>query len=676
VAAKGAEVKLGDPLPLNDKGMTLLAGELCEMKDELEEESKDYFSDISCWWAWYHAIPDTEWRSDPFDGASNIQIPVIQTQVDPMVARTLLQLMSSSTFWTGGANSDEWERLKGSMFEFLNWGVYHQPGANLFDTLEPGITEQQNIGEVVWEQRWVKKTRPVVTPNGRVQLMSFGEGPTAIHRPRERYLFSRTTTIDQADCVFVQDFHSTSQLQRIALNDPKAIKSAFVDLPQGLEGAAADLENERRERSGQSPFDDTSRFAPHDVRTIHIEVPLQGLMQSLRGLPKVNSNGKVRFDEEVPTPCEVTLHVKSKKILKAIYHPLLLDSAPFYMATRKRGGSATEAGRGMAKDGEQLQRAICGHYNQSSDSVTVANALKLWTSDRNLEGKRWSPNKINFSSNLNEMGLKEYGSGVKNIQPDMALLQFLQAYAERSGGAADPVQGRESRMGGHPSPATNFLGMLQQSQINSSRSLKSLRTCLSKMGEHRALMYQQFETNKGDWIGKVFGVEDRERIMEYLEAESPLYGQVNFDIHAFSEVHNPDAERQKAVVISQMVTNHYITAAKYVEVIENPQAPPRLKALMEQALTALTKSTINFLEAAEVDEYEDYVNALDKGRTQSIDALRGLLPPQLGGGGQQPGAGLNGGGGGPPSPAGPGGPALLPGAGMAPLPGPGGGPLS
>ena len=672
------EVKLGDPLPLDDDGLRLLAGELFEIKDELEEEHSDYFSDISCFWAWYHCIPDTEWRSDPFDGASNIQIPVIQTQADPMVARTLLQLLSTSSFWTGGANSDYWRELTSSMFEFLNWGVYHQPAANLFDTLEPGITEQQVIGETVWEQRWIDRKRPVVTPNGRVQLLSFGQGPAAIHRPRERYLFPRLTTIDQADVVFVQDFHSTSQLQRVAQADPKAIKSAFVDIDQfcGLEGSAATLENERRERSGLAPIDDTSRFAPHDVRTVHIEVPLQGLMQSLRGLPRVNSNGKQRFAEEIPTPCEITFHPKSRRILKAIYHPLLLDCAPFYMATRKRGGSAVEAGRGMAKDLEQLQRVVSSHFNQASDSVTVANALKLWTSDRNLENKRWSPNKINFSSNLGEMGLKEFGQGVKNIQPDMGLLQYAQAYIERSGGAADPVQGRESRMGGHPSPATNFLGMLQQSQINSSRSLKSLRTALSKMGEHRALMYQQFETNKGDWIAKVFGVEDRERIMRYLEADSPIYGQVNFDIHAFSEVHNPDAERQKAIVISQMVTNHYITAAKYVEVIENPQAPPRLKALMEQALTALTKSTINFLEASEVDEYEDYVNALDKGRTQSLDALRGLLPGMGG-----PGAQLNGSpggppGGGPPPGASPGGQSLLPGPGLGPLPQGGGQPLS
>jgi hypothetical protein len=224
--------------------------------------------------------------------------------------------------------------------------------------------------------------------------------------------------------------------------------------------------------------------------------------------------------------------------------------------------------------------------------------------------------------------------------------------------------GQESKMGGHPSPATNFLGMIQQSQIQSSRALKSVREALSWVGAHRAVMYQQFEKNEGNWIERVFGPEDAGQIMAYLEAEQPLLGQVDFDVHAFSEVSNPDSERQKFIALDQLVTNHYVILAKYVEVMGNPQAPPVLKALMAQAATAKTNSLIKVLESVEIDNVEDYVGTLARAGDDVREQLAATLAIT--------GGGVGGGPGGPGAPGQPG-PQAVPGQGVGAVPG-GGGP--
>jgi hypothetical protein len=663
-------VKLGDPIPGlqdNPDRLRLLGGEIEELRLELEDQHTDYFNDISCWWSWYHAIPESSWRKVPYDGASNIVVPVIMSQADPFVARTLLQLLSTATFWSGSAESDEWRELAPSMFELLNWSVYHQPASGVLDTLEPAICEQMVIGETIWSQEWVDRKRPVLTPSGKVQLLSFGAGPALIHRPRERYLFPRTTLIQDADVVFIQDFYSWNQLCNLAQSDPKVIRSQFEGLAAfaGLEGPGAALDNERRARSGIAPHRSGGRFEPHDIRRVLIDTQLADLLSSTRGLGRPNTLRGQDIDE-IPVPIEVTYHPKSGRVLKAIYSDYLLADRPLYMASRKRGGSAYEGGRGLAKDLEMLQRYESSAFNQASDTVVMGNSAKLFTNDRNLENKTWQPNRIIFTPDPDK-GIKEIGASIKNIMPEMSLVGMADKMIERIGSASDPIQGRETKMGGHPSPATNYLGSIQQSQINASRSLKSLRDALSRVGLHRALMYQQFETNKGDWMTTQFGAEDAQRMLRFLQHNTPLYGNVDFDIYPLSEIHNPDAERQKAITIYQMVSNHTVTIAKLMEGarMAEMQQDPGLATWMRSSIQALTKSAQLFLEASEVDDWEDFVGTVQQSSNAALAALQQQLPGVAGGGGPPPGR--------PPGQPVAGGPPVPP-PGMAPVPQPSGGP--
>lgn len=656
----------GDPIPLSDAQRTALGHNLVDVLGELEREHAVYFKDISRWWDWYHAVPDVPVRSEPWPGASNLVVPVIAMQADAMVARMVLQIFGTGKLWIGTTENSKWSPILASIFEFLNYSSRKGMGADTFDHVEPALVEQQVIGRAYLYQTWDNRERWIVPPNSKKpQLVSIGAGPKLTHIPQERVLAMRDVPIHESDLVAIQSHFTWNALTREAKrNDWSSDAMALIEGHSGLVGPAARIREERRRRQGLTPTETIRSLQPHDVREVWVDYPFVALLdRSLRGI------SGVRFQEheadEVTVPIVVTLHPQTREVLHARYSPYLLDRWPIYEIVRKRGGTREEMGRGLAKDLEHPQRGISTVVNQGIDSVTFGNSLKVFTSDRDLEGKRWVPNKLNYTTDVNR--IKEM-TGAKNVASEIAIANILQAVSERIGGQPDPALGREIRQGGHPQPATNFLGLIQQSQITSSRSVVDVRRALSKIGEHRAVLYQQFERNRNGWISRVFGEEDAPNIMRWLDSPEPLIGQITFDVHALSEIHNPDAERQKAVVIDQMVTNHYGIVAQFLQAMENPQTPPSVKAALQKAVEAKGQSLINFLEASDIDDIDQYVERFRANQGANIDLVNQLAGFLQQGGAQ--GALGAAGGNGSPRALSPGGAQPAPEPGVVPLPRP------
>jgi hypothetical protein len=145
---------------------------------------------------------------------------------------------------------------------------------------------------------------------------------------------------------------------------------------------------------------------------------------------------------------------------------------------------------------------------------------------------------------------------------------------------------------------------------------------LGKVAEHRTILYQQFEKNRGGWIGHTFDEDDAQDIIDVLSDDKVVTGQMRFDIFAISEMHNPDAERQKAILIDQVYTNYVTQCAKFIEVASNPKAPEPMKRLMVEAIESKGKSLAKFLESSDVDEVEAFVFELQEKQNGDI---RGLL---------------------------------------------------
>lgn len=624
----------GTPINLTQEQKTALGGAIHEILENLESDHDTYIRDTGKHWDWYDAKPLVGQRSYPWAGASNIVVPFIQSQTNPAISKAMLTLFSSKMWWTSSENKLVREIRQG-IFAYLNRSVTKP--FDMEEAVDSWVTEMFVIGESLAGQRWKRDERPMVIPGQtKPKLINFGEGAEFYHRPREHWLWNRGT--HPKDSEFLCEVISTTwtQLQHLARIQDGWDEAALERIrdQRGFEGAIKEAEQRRRRSMGQKETPTNVTFEPYDIRQCSITWPMFRSMD--RRLAELGNITHLRGSavENISVPIQVWVHRKSREVLRAIYYPHLLSEWPvYYIRYRKRPGDDGHS-QGMAKGGEHVQRGMSSMFNQGIDALTKANSMNIVTTDANLARRELQPNTIPVVKATDDVrkSVMELGTQ-KQIQPDMLMVQALDSIGQRLYGQGDAQLGREVSIGGHPSPATNFLGQERQTSILSSRPIKSIRKALSMVGTHRFIMAQQYEKNEDDWMSLVFGKDDAELINRALNSEDPLAATMTMDVHSLSEIHNPDEERQKAVLIDQMVTAYVNQAMQWLEVKskamqqigeDGSEALKQLSSAIDQALAIKSEVTRLFLEASEVDEIEDFVIKFQEAQEKQLGAFGNL----------------------------------------------------
>ena len=602
----------GDPLELTTDQRTALGQAVQELVIDLETENQDMITDKPIHRDWYCATPDVPTRSQPWPGASNLVIPFIRTMADALIARAVLTTFATNKLWTGSSENQFYRDRLDSWFDFLNYSQRH--GFDTFEPIHDLVTEMYIHGHGVIQQVWEDSQRYVVAPGAKRPVkVSLGRGPKLQFWPSEYILYNRENPIGEAEIIACQNNMTWGKLTRTAQLGEWDLDG--IEGQQGLEGSSAQVRDQRRHQLGLEQTSTNHRLEPHDIREVLLDWPL---FQSLsRRFSDISAVSVGEHDSAaITTPIVVYLHRKTGKVLHAIHHPYLLPEWNFYEVRYRNMDS-----RGLAKILEHIQRGMTTVFNQAIDAVTWGNSIKAITRANKLLGKPMTPNQWIYTDDLE--GFREL-SGQKNVMPEMATMQLLQAIGERVGGQSDPNFGRETRMGGHPQPATNFLGQQANSQVLNTLPMKSLRKAISKMGEHRTIMLQQFEKNQNGWISQVFDQDDAAQIMEVLESDQVVSGQMRFDVHALSELHSPDEEMNRAINTYQLFTQYATNAARFLEVFENPQAPPKVKELMAFSVEGMGKMVTKILEAVGAEDAEEFVFRLQQGGAGGQDLIRAV----------------------------------------------------
>jgi hypothetical protein len=238
-------------------------------------------------------------------------------------------------------------------------------------------------------------------------------------------------------------------------------------------------------------------------------------------------------------------------------------------------------------------------------------------------------------------------------QMDTVGIQLLQANGERASGVTDPLMGRESRSGGHPSPATNYLGMMEAGAEMANEPVQILRRRLSEAGLYTASLYQQFDTDPTGRIERVFGSADAAKIQSWMfPRDQALVGNLKLDLVAMSETENPQVAMQKAMMVSQATVAYWGNVMRVVQVLANPQVPQMVKDACLKAVEVLSRTHQTMLEAGDYDKAAEAILTIEGGNDSGIEELRRLaaqaLAPTAGPGGPagpgqgappQPGAG-------------------------------------
>ena len=187
---------------------------------------------------------------------------------------------------------------------------------------------------------------------------------------------------------------------------------------------------------------------------------------------------------------------------------------------------------------------------------------------------------------------------------------------------ADPALCRETRSGGHPSPATSTLALMEQADLLSASTEVLIQHEVARMGQALAVLYQQFDTNEDGYLQRVFGEGDAADIEEFLFPQEPIPGNYMFDVVAFSGSFNPDVQMRRAITVGQAHMQYWSFVLQGAQAIESPQLGPVVKTSWVRAIEGATKTYERFLEASDIDDMEKFLAEIDKLGQYTAESLR------------------------------------------------------
>lgn len=624
-----------------------LGGCLSEIVTQYESDHARMLHDYRVYTKWYEAEPITKERTFPFRGASNLVVPLIRTACDSATARLFAMVQARRrTLWTGySENEDFADHYLQDILKFLNWAARRE--FDTFWSILDWITEATILGSSVLTLSWEERDRYLLLPNSRKpSKVNLRRGPKLQHWTAEKVLWDSGVPIRETEVCLFQSLYSWSELvrrQQLEGYRPEAVEATrshpITDGTPSLE-----VQYERERLAGVDISSRLTHRRLYDRRLAYLDWPvLQGMKGSTHIEPERFAFANEDDDERVRVPILVEFCPKSQQVFKIIHYPYLSSDGlnAFDLHFTRRAGYPR--GIGLAKKLEGLQAGMTMMVNQAVDAVTLGNSTILKTTDAALRQRPITPGQVVL---VNSMDSLEPVGTPKAIMPDIAMINLLEVFAERAGAATDPLVGRESRSGGHPSPATNYLGMLEQSTTMVSPIVKMMREQLSKVGEFAATLYQQFDTDPEGRLVRHFGNEAGDRISTFLfPTDDAIPGNVDFDLTALSETENPQSQIQQSLLISQVTQNYFATLFKALEIMKNPQMgqDPDVRQLVTKTIETLGRTHQHFLEAAEFDEAQDVIYRLQEQGANNAEALNrfAALLGRVGAG--QPGASDTGG---------------------------------
>jgi hypothetical protein len=628
----------GVELNLSAETREALGKELAQVVQDLESDHYDYFENLGAYWDYYDAKPLQRVRADPWRGASNTVVPLIRTAGDALAARIWGRMHTPLRTWIVRTANEDTETIAHTADEFMN-----REARTTFDISSPTYDwalECAVLGSAVTQVAWEPRFGYRWVPRGKdPQLVELSRGPVVRHVSRERCLWERDRTIAESSVFAKQSLLTNNDISRMVLThgwDETAARDIAQDT--GITGPTAEILQSKREKEGQAG--DTGNYSdPHDVREVWIDWAMADLVTRRPGnvqAPEFSDPADPRI------PIVVTIHRNTGRVLRAIAHPYYFDGWPFHdIYFRKKAGRG--AGDGVASILEQLQRTSTQMLNQSVDATTLNTSLKILTQNPRHKNLRFTPFHFLFVDNLADVQAVNIPH---TVGPDINLINMVTVMAERLTGISDPNLGRETRLGGHPSPATNTLVQLEEGSRTLNMTMRGVRKQLALIGERIFSLYQQYELTdtEGGLTGRLaaeMGEADAERLA--MLAISPETFQ--FDVHALSEAANPEAEQNKMVVASQMTANYYSYIMRMFSVLENPQtqAAPGLRASAIKAIDSYTRIFTRFLQSSEIDDAEKFAVSLRETQGENLElieqfksyvqeAASGLQPQQPPGG--------------------------------------------
>lgn len=529
----------------------------------------------------YRARPAESKKDFPFEGASNLVVGIVPTDVDTLFSRAMGLLIEPGNLWSISAQRPELVDFAKSTSEFMEWAQHNE--LDVHSWLAPWIIDIHKLGTGVLKQRYTREMKRVYEWRELDQgvwqqqaVIMLKDHPAVHHVPlHDFYIPAGFKKLSGAPwCA-----------ERVRLTWPRFMNRVKAGLYYNADKIGAWYFNPPINQV-QQQLDKISKY-PASINT---QMELFEFWLDF----DINGDG---WDEALVC----TISLDAQEYVRLDFNPFFNQDKP-YSSARFMPDNNSFYGIGLAEMLEQYQEEITAMHNQRIDNGTVSNS-QMYVMDKNETGikvnEKMYPSKVlrlNNPQNFSAMPLGSPGQLAQSINNESA----TRTEAQRRTGVSDYIEATPGPAQAY-GPAYTTQQMLQNAAKRSGETYRDIREGLSETGTRILELYQQYNQRGKEFIA--LGPKDGQNVAMVLRFPLDLIRKgLKVSVTAIDSQTSKDAQIRTQTLVMQQLMQFYQNYMTMLSYVSNPQMPPELK---QAALAAAAGSAVMMKRLLELQGQQD-----------------------------------------------------------------------
>lgn len=557
---------------------------------QAEADRSELDDKILEWQRIYEALPETETRDFPWEGASNIVVPVAATSVDAVFARMMNSLFGGKELWIATARSPNWQELTKPISKFLNW--VGDEVVDMYNVCQRWILGMIKYGTGVSKTYWDRRIRNVVYRD---------QSGAEVHEPVVHYDGPRMSVVPLKDFLVSADAVTTQDIQYCTWVGDKS-RYTWKELKE-LEASDVFKNVDRIRQHGRAAVSEheaeTQEYTGHEVTD-----PQDYELYEIWCSYDLSTDESGEGGDGILSELVVTMEKESGIIVRAVYNFFKHQERPYHIL-RYMPREDSIYGIGMCKMLENIQEEITSMHRHRLDNATIANT-RAWKKRKGttLGSDEIFPGAFIEVDEIDDISELQLGDIYQSLLVEE---QHTNAIGEKRTGVSDYTMGRESSAVGSGATATSTLALIREGNKRFSMTIRDMRKALSNVAHQFVMLYQQFAPNN-EVMYEMFSEQDKRYIQQYfqLPPENTRQG-VYIDTPALSETNNKEIVQQTMLTLMQITQQYFGGMFQAVQMAVSQQAPPEVQELAKQGAKTGSEIFKRLLEAFDFTDADNYI---------------------------------------------------------------------
>jgi hypothetical protein len=490
----------------------------------------------------YEGVPKRGVKNYPIENAPNTEITIGAIAADSIYAQAMdLKWLQTSPLITCRAvgSTDEDAKNAGAMQKWVNWVMVHEAGAREADDL--ATLDNIQLGTGIFYIPWVsyvKKTRTATITS---------RGPSVLPIPPEDCVVPGGSygDVEALDLIGIRFWMTDAEIQERGLRNHWNLGS---ERPAGPD----DWIRTRREMLSKHQKNIGRVGSLYDIYDVYCYFDIDG-------------DGE-RED------LYIVYSYSGDHILHVAYNPFdHRPIVPFRYQTRPH----VFWGLGVLEMIQPFEEAVTDLNNEAMANVILANERHWVGRDGVVPGNmRLRRNKITLVPNPKEdlVAIQMADIYPSSFQSQMQIMML----AEKRVGVNEMSNPRPSSIMGSRTPGITALTMMQQVNRRFTPAFDAMRRGLGDAAKQCMYRYQERllagDAEASAHVVRVLGNEDGFRVLSILK--DPLFDEaITMELTASNPSTNREADRQNAIMLTNILERYYAQAIQLVMMAANPQVP-------------------------------------------------------------------------------------------------------